>query len=509
MTESTDAPLDRRQFLISSVAALLALRQSNGQVSASRSVEENGTIALDPERPQFHLLPAKNWMNDPNGPIYFDGHYHLFFQYNPEAPVWGNMSWNHAISTDMLHWTHLPVAMTPTPGGPDEFGVFSGSTFKVGRRVYAVYTATRKSTPEHATIKDGGPPIQESQCLAWSDDKDLRTWHKQSSPIVATPPTEMKITGFRDPSIWKQGNTYYMTVGSGVAKEGGCVLLYRSNDLNRWEYLHKLVEGKWNGKPTPNPCDDGEMWECPDFFALDGKHVLIYSTLGKVFWQSGMFDDAKLKFTPEKTGVLDLGAFYAPKTNVDKNGRRILWGWIPERRSEDAMRKAGWSGMMSLPRVMTLDREGMLQLSILPETKTLRSASIPKTSGKDGSRLLLTACNGELLCAGLAKEFFSLTIGFVSNEILVVQYLPDRQAMLIDETEFPLRAGDSPSVHAFVDASVIELVLMGRVGYTKRFYCNQTQAPDLAVRIVGKGTRVEAWAISPISHNRLTTPAVT
>jgi len=508
MTESTDAPLDRRQFLISSVAALLALRKSSAQVGASRGVEDKSTIALDPERPQFHLLPARNWMNDPNGPIYFEGHYHLFFQYNPEAPVWGNMSWNHAISTDMLHWTHLPVAMTPTPRGADEFGVFSGSTFKVGSRVYAVYTATRKSTPEQATIKDGGPPIQESQCLAWSEDKDLRTWHKQSSPIVATPPPEMKITGFRDPSIWKQGNTYYMTVGSGVAKEGGCVLLYRSNDLSRWEYLHKLVEGKWNGKPTPNPCDDGEMWECPDFFALDGKHVLIYSTLGKVFWQSGMFDDAQLKFTPEKTGVLDLGAFYAPKTNVDKNGRRILWGWIPERRSEDAMRKAGWSGVMSLPRVMTLDREGMLQLSILPETKTLRSAIIPATSGEAGSRLLLNACNGELVCAGLAKEFFSLTIGYASNEILVVQYLPDRQAMLIDETEFPLQAGDSPSVHAFVDASVIELVLMGRVGYTKRFYCNQTPAPDLAVRLVGKGTRMEAWAVRPISRNRLTTPAV-
>ncbi len=447
-------------------------------------------------------------MNDPNGPIYFEGHYHLFFQYNPEAPVWGNMSWNHAISTDMLHWTHLPVAMTPTPGGADEFGVFSGSTFQVGRRVYAVYTATRKSTPEQATIKDGGPPIQESQCLAWSEDKDLVAWHKQSSPIVATPPAGMQITGFRDPSIWKQGNTYYMTVGSGVAKEGGCVLLYRSNDLNRWEYLHKLVEGKWNGKPTPNPCDDGEMWECPDFFELNGRHVLIYSTLGKVFWRSGVFDDTKLIFTPEKTGVLDLGAFYAPKTNLDKNGRRILWGWIPERRSEEAMRKAGWSGIMSLPRVMSLDREGKLQLSILPETKTLRSASVPVISGSDERSLTLNACNGELLCSGLANESFSLTIGYGSNEILLIKYLRDGKKMLLEEKEIPLEPGDVPSIHGFIDGSVIELILMGRVGFTKRFYFNQTPAPDLAVRIAGKGTRVDAWAISPVSRNRLTTPAI-
>ena len=84
------------------------------------------------------------------------------------------------------------------------------------------------------------------------------------------------------------------------------------------------------------------MWECPEFFALDGGHVLIYSTLGKVFWESGALDEATMKFTSRKRGLLDLDAFYAPKTQLDAEGRRILWGWIPERRSEAAMREAGW-----------------------------------------------------------------------------------------------------------------------------------------------------------------------
>jgi beta-fructofuranosidase len=212
----------------------------------------------------------------------------------------------------------------------------------VDKRVYAVYTGTRESAPELATIRDGQNKIQESQCLAWSDDPNLIKWTKDPQPIVPLPPAGMKITGFRDPSAWKQGDWYYMTVGLGIAKDGGCILLYRSKDMKSWEYQHQLTSGSFKSEPTANPCDDGEMWECPEFFALDGQHVLIYSTMGKVFWQSGRLDEATMKFQSLKTGLLDLDAFYAPKTQLDDSGRRILWGWIPERRSQVAMRDAGW-----------------------------------------------------------------------------------------------------------------------------------------------------------------------
>ncbi len=207
----------RREFLVGVGAAGLAVgaRGMWGQ--------ETSRLAGDPMRPQFHLLPAKNWMNDPNGPIYFKGKYHMFFQYNPLAAVWGDMSWNHAVSEDMMHWRHLPVAMTPTVGGPDSFGCFSGSAIAVGDRVYVVYTGTQKSADALATIRDGANNIQESQCLAWSDDPLLVRWTKDPVPVVSRPPEGMKITGFRDPSAWKRGDGYYMTVGSGVEKEGGCI----------------------------------------------------------------------------------------------------------------------------------------------------------------------------------------------------------------------------------------------------------------------------------------------
>jgi beta-fructofuranosidase len=471
------------------------------------------TLADDPMRPQFHLLPAKNWMNDPNGPIYCNGRYHMFFQYNPQAATWGNMSWNHAVSPDMLHWSHLPLAMTPTPGGPDAYGCFSGSAIQVGRRVYFVYTGTKESTPELATIRDGENRIQESQCLAWSDsgsDPRLIHWTKDPTPIVPRPPAGMNFTGFRDPSAWHQDGMYYMTVGSGEAKVGGSVLLYRSKDMKRWEYLHPLATGAWNGKPTPNPCDDGSMWECPDFFALDGGHVLIYSTLGKVFWQSGVLDPAAMKFHPKKQGVLDLDAFYAPKTQLDAHGRRVLWGWIRERRTDAQMKTAGWSGMMSLPRVLTLDPDGTLRMRILPETAKLRSSSIAPSasaaSPASGTTLLtLPRATGELLCTGTKGSAFALTLTAASTPLMQISYSPETHTITANGKQIALEPSDVPTLHAFVDGSLIELIVGERIGYAQRFYYTSATAPDIHARITGANIKSHAWKLNPISPNRLTT----
>jgi beta-fructofuranosidase len=504
-----DNSTTRREFLSSTaalVAASMVPRRMAAQTMNAGSSELEAKLASDPMRPQFHLLPARNWMNDPNGPIYFKGRYHMFFQYNPQAATWGDMSWNHAVSSDMLHWSHLPVALTPTPGSPDSFGCFSGTAIQVGDRVFVVYTGTKESTRELATIRDGEDKIQESQCLAWSDDPRLVKWTKDPQPIVPLPPEGMKVTGFRDPSAWKQGGWYYMTVGSGIAKVGGCVLLYRSKDLKGWEYLHQLTSGTWNGNHTANPCDDGEMWECPDLFALDGGHVLIYSTLGKVFWQSGVLDQATMKFTSLKTGLLDLDAFYAPKTQLDAQGRRILWGWIPERRTEAEMREAGWSGMMSLPRVLSLDKDGTLRIRALPQVETLRSGVVPQANSDTGARTLQGA-SGELICSGSKGKSFEFTLSTDTAELLHVSYLAERHAFVADGKEVTLEPNDQPTLHAFVDGSVIEVIVGERVGYTKRFYYKGALPPDVKATAHQSEVKITAWKIAPISHNRLTTPA--
>src|SRR6202048_493389 len=133
----------------------------------------------------------------------------------------------------------------------------------------------------------------------------------------------MKVTGFRDPCPWREGDTWYLGLGSGERGVGGCVLLYRSQNLRTWEYLHKLAEGKPNGKQAANPCDSGEMWECPDFFAVNKQHCLFYSTKGKVIWSTGDYDESAHKFAARRSGLLDHGAYYAPKSFLAPDGRRI------------------------------------------------------------------------------------------------------------------------------------------------------------------------------------------
>ena len=122
----------RREFIktFGSAAVLSSARMATPLFAHTQSNQEKGLrerLASDPLRPQYHLLPAKNWMNDPNGPIYWKGLYHMFFQYNPGAAVWGDMHWAHAVSPDMIHWRHLPLALAPSPDGPDADGCFTGS----------------------------------------------------------------------------------------------------------------------------------------------------------------------------------------------------------------------------------------------------------------------------------------------------------------------------------------------------------------------------------------------
>ncbi len=465
-------------------------------------------LSRDPRRPQFHLLPTHNWMNDPNGPIYFAGRYHMFFQYNPEAAVWGNMSWNHAVSDDMLHWSNYPVAFTMTPGTADAAGCFTGSTIAGDHngksRVYAIYTGVVRDKA-HETVRNEG--LRESQCLAWSDDPLLREWSKFPKPVIPSPPSGLAVTGFRDPSVWKENYTYFMTVGSGIDKVGGCVLLYRSTDLVEWQYLHPLVRGTWNGISTSNPVGDGEMWECPEFFPLDGGHVLIYSTMGKVFWQSGVLDRGAMKFEPKKAGLLDLDAFYAPKTQLDVQGRRILWGWIPERRTPAEMIKAGWAGMMSLPRVLNLDPDGTLRMRVLPQTESLRRGSISEEKETTGYVRTVPRATGEVLCVGNEGSGLEFSAYLGTTELVRVSYSPEQHSWLAAGGKFALQPSDLPKIHAFIDGSVIEFMLSERIGYTRRFYYPGSVAPDITIRANGAGLTLNAWKISPITTDRLTTLA--
>ncbi|MDP9337845.1 MAG: glycoside hydrolase family 32 protein [Acidobacteriota bacterium] len=468
-------------------------------------------LAADPLRPQFHLLPAKNWMNDPNGPIYWKGHYHMFFQYNPGAAVWGDMHWAHGVSEDMIHWRHLPIALAPTPGWDDADGCFTGSAVDDHGTATILYTGVKRAPLERSTLRDGHNNFREVQCLATSTDPQLRAWKKFNKPVIE-PPNDPQLTGFRDPFLWRQGNDWLLGVASGHAKQGGCVLLYRSKDLRSWEYLHQLTSGKWTEKELTNPVDSGEMWECPDFFPLGKKHVLLYSTAGQVVWESGELDIKALKFHPEKRGILDHGAYYAQKTQLDAHGTRILWGWIPEKRPDAELIAAGWAGCMALPRTLSLSPDGELEMTVAPEAQSLREKSRhPKDSAKSSEELQDVAVEdlrGELAWKAPANDFrFALEDRSGAWWSMVLTQKDSATSISINgaAVEIPSLPNKAHEFHLFLDGSVAELIVNRRHAITTRIY----RQPHGPLRIKSAKdlhlSSFEAWQLRPISANRLTT----
>jgi beta-fructofuranosidase len=511
-----------RRKLLSGTAALAAttLARRLRRLASIFAATSPADLAADPRRPQYHLLPAANWMNDPNGPIFWRGEYHMFYQYNPHAAVAADMHWGHAVSPDMVHWRHLPVALAPTPGGPDAAGCWTGSALVDGDRVAILYAGVVSAPESEATIRDGVHSLRESQCLAFSTG-DLTHWIKVPQPVIPSPPAGLDVTGFRDPAPWRQGNLWYCIVGSGIRGRGGAVLLYRSADLRHWDYLHPLAQGSGSSQPDENPADSGDMWECPDFFPLGGKHVLIHSYAGKSFWQTGTLDTGAMLFHPERSGILDYGAFYAPKAQLDQHDNRILWGWIQEKRPEQEYSAAGWAGLMSLPRILTLDSRGDLQSEVAPAVQTLRRHEQRlRLTGDEANdrqqmaRMTIHNACGEVLCS-LGRSSNPIEISLVPSDApekpcLTCRFDPSRTSeILIEDQWLPLGSdSDAIELRFYIDGSVIECFANRHGALTKRVYCEGPSAPVLTVSIQGalqNLSELSIWQTNPISPNRLTT----
>jgi beta-fructofuranosidase len=520
--------MDRREFLVSSAAAsaLCAVARRAPALLAEApqqpvtptddlTPELRARLMHDPFRPQFHLLPRANWMNDPCAPRLYRGKYHMFFQYNPNAAIWGDMHWNHATSSDLIHWKHEPIALAPTPGSFDAYGIFTGSVLPGADVPTILYTGVTKAAPE--TIRGEG--IHEVQCLATSTDPDLRVWKKLDKPVIAAPPPGLSVTGFRDPCPWKDGDTWYLGVGSGFTKVGGAVLLYRSHDGRNWEYLHPLAQGTWNGGTVSNPVDTGEMWECPDFFPLGGKHVLLYSVERKVFWEVGVFDKSDLKFHSETKGMLDHGYYYAMKSMVDEKGRRILWGWVQESRSAEECVAAGWAGSMALPRVLTLGDDNRLRMDVPPEFRSLRRQTETVTGPQSSQKL--NESFAKLSVADRAGEVvykfkpqmeacgLQLRSGPGAAPLLTIQYsgTGDKPTLAIGEKTLALTPGSdgTSTIHLWIDGSVIEIFADSREALTWRDFTPSPEAIQLAwTGSASALTSLIVSSVKAISDDRLT-----
>lgn len=370
-------------------------------------------------RQNLHLKAPGNWINDPNGFIYYKGLYHLFYQYNPASPVWDTMHWGHAVSKDLIHWEHLGIAMHPSIY-EDADGCFSGSAVENEGKLHLFYTGIRYKDASHTRI--------ESAQIHLASEDGFHFDNKNGKEVIlpAFPETEGEghawdpenpsldslIIGdnadTRDPKVWKgKDGFWYMILGT-TAEGRGRVLFFRSRDLENWFFVNSYT----------GPSEWGWMWECPDLVATQDANVLIFSPMGLItdghhhtnhaICIPVEFDEknctlknlhhsatapepsSETELTPEELAaaqIADQGKYqyldygldlYAPQSTLDAQGRRILTAWLrmPEPAAPDRIKQddewkdltAPWNGMFCLPRVVEV-KEGHIFFRMHPQVR--------------------------------------------------------------------------------------------------------------------------------------------
>ncbi|CAL5014324.1 unnamed protein product [Urochloa decumbens] len=342
------------------------------------------TDGIHAGRTAYHFQPAKNWQNDPNGPMYFNGMYHFFYQYNPHGALWdiGNLSWGHSVSGDLVNWAALDTAIDPTAPF-DINGCWSGSaTILPGGAPAILYTGIDAN---HEQVQNVAFPKNPADPL-------LREWHKPSYNPVIPLPADVPGDKFRDPSTaWLGRDGLWRITVSAEVNGVASTLVYRSADFLRWER---------NAAPLHASRAAG-MVECPDLFPvmLHGEevgldtsetgagvsHVLKLSVMDTLqdYYMVGRYDDAADAFSPAEPERgddvrnwrrFDYGHVYASKSFFDaRKNRRVLWAWANESDSQADDIARGWSGVQTVPRKLWLDKDGkQLRQWPIEEIETLR-----------------------------------------------------------------------------------------------------------------------------------------
>lgn len=353
---------------------------SNNLRKAREYEEKYETVIKEEDRPAFHLSPRVGWMNDPNGFSFFDGKYHMFYQYYPYESKWGPMHWGHAVSEDMLHWKYLPAAIAPDTEA-DMVGCFSGSAVDMGDgRHMLLYTGvTREGFEDYRDkllgYESGDIQIQ---CVAIGDGVNYTKY--DTNPVIDSSmlPDGCSKLDFRDPKVWKNSDgTYNCVVGNRPADGSGQILLFTSADGIKWNFKSILIK---------NECRYGTMWECPDFFELDGEWVLLTSPTEMVasgleycsgsgtLCLIGDYDETAGKFTDRSNQSIEYGIdFYAPQTILTADGRRVMIGWMQSWGTLDIKDSSEpWFGQMTIPRELSV-KNGRLYQWPAKEVESMRT----------------------------------------------------------------------------------------------------------------------------------------
>ncbi|WP_078381825.1 glycoside hydrolase family 32 protein [Sutcliffiella halmapala] len=413
-------------------------------------------VYKEKHRPQFHFSPEQKWMNDPNGMVYFNEEYHLFYQHHPFGTTWGPMHWGHAVSKDLIHWEHLPIALFP-----DEYGdIFSGSAvvdwnntsgfFEEAPGLVAIYTSA-------GTYPDSDRPCQR-QSIAYSKDAG-RTWIKyEGNPVLS----DINITDYRDPKVFWHSETNKWVM---ILATGQTVMLYTSPNLLEWEFASEF--GNRAGSHAG-------VWECPDLFKLpvDGednneKWVMLVSIGDNPEFKEGsrtqyfigQFDGTTFvnDNTDETILWLDYGRDnYAGVSWSDipsEDGRRMYIGWMSNWRYANLLPTDGWRSAMTLPRELTLTAsdEGarLVQKPVVGIEAIRKGASISENFTIDSNdvsyEMVSDRMEVNLEWEAQNADSFGLVVQSTADEKIIIQYDVAKGLLSVDRTN----AGDNSFSESF------------------------------------------------------------
>lgn len=475
----------------------------------------------DPHRPIYHFVaPEGHAMPfDPNGAIYWKGKYHLGYIYQKLRNGKNEHVWGHAVSTDLMHWSLYPD-MLDIKEGDLEKGIFSGGTFM-----------SKEGIPHIMYHGEGA----NANMVAYSKDDDLKIWKKfEGNPVLKTPDIKDPLNNQAqysawDPEGWYDAKADYYYQISGGKNPG----LFKSKDMYKWDYIGRLLDG------NKKYLYDSEDLSCPDFFSIDNKSMLLFIShnIGAQYFIGNFAND---HYNIEQHGRMNWpgGTFFAPEQLKDDKGRNIIWGWVLERKPKQ-FKDYGWSGIMSLPRVLSLDKNNILQINPPHEIAAIRTSEIKeeditlmpnseKTLKASGTSLEIkleleggnTSPYGvKVFCSPDGKEETTIvydpikkniTINFIKSSIngpvtmsanamfgKPVDGFPEKVSE--QSAPFELKAGEKLLLDIFIDRSIIEVFANGRQCITQVVYPELTESTGIKIfsgaeKVMAK--KVQSWEMA-------------
>lgn len=484
------------------------------QLEEEALIVRNSTPVLAPvsrfkddfNRPTYHLLPAANWTNETHGLFYYKDKYHIFNQKNASSIFLGQINWGHFTSPDLIHWTEEKPALTPDMDY-DKKGIWSGCAI-----------LNDKGTPQLFYTSGGD---KNGIGIAFPADNNLVAWDKyEKNPVIYGQPKGFTRTDMRDPFVWKEGNVWYMIIGYGIedpVSPHGALLLYKSTDAKKWDYVHLMFEG------NPEIDESGVFWEMPFFKKFGEKYVLLVNRVPhnriparSQYW-IGKFENEKfIPDNPVPQNLEVINRLLSPSIWQLSDTSTVAIAIIPDEISESANYKQGWAHLYSIPRMLSLKDGKKLVQHPYSGLKSLRGKHVGiekrRLTGTSVYSISNTEHQVELCIDFYPKDAtkFGVIIGKnpAGTEQTSIYFDLNMQELVIDQTRSSLREGipqrirkdkysvkkdeEKINLHLFIDGSVVEGFINNEDAFTTRVFPLYENSTQIEIFSNGKNSEVKA-----------------